>query len=332
MTEAHENSTIPLSTQRIIPAAPDVNKRLDRFLNEQYPEKSRTQIQKMIQSGQVSVEGKVAKASYRIRGTEQIELSPREVEPSAINPEPIPLNIVYEDEDLAVIDKPAGLVVHRGAGVRSGTLVNALLHHLKNLSQFGGADRPGIVHRLDKQTSGLIVVARNDFSHQKLSHQFQSRQVVKKYTALVHGSFGEDAGEITSPIGRDRIRRVKMTTRATRSRPAQTHYRVLERFPRFTLLQLHIKTGRTHQIRVHLSSIKHPVVGDTLYGAPSQIVIANKQTMATLGRNFLHASRLEFSHPRTQERLAFTSNLPRELASFLVKLGNPAVKSHTSPV
>jgi 23S rRNA pseudouridine1911/1915/1917 synthase len=274
----------------------------------------------MIESGQILVEGKSAKASYRIRGTEQIELSPQEPEPSTIDPEPIPLDIVYEDEDLAVINKPAGMVVHRGAGVRSGTLVNALLHHFRNLSQFGGTDRPGIVHRLDKQTSGLIVVARNDFCHQRLSQQFQARQVIKEYAALVHGTFEQDSGEITSPIGRDRFRRIKMSTRAVHSRSAETHYRVLERLPRFTLLQLHIKSGRTHQIRVHLSSIKHPVVGDTLYGAPSQIVIAKKPMMPILERNFLHASRLEFSHPRTQQRLTFAANLPEELAGFLLML------------
>jgi 23S rRNA pseudouridine1911/1915/1917 synthase len=304
----------------IAPQVQDVNKRLDRFLSEQFSEMSRTQIQKMIESRQILVEGKAVKASYRIRGDEHIRLNSQELDHSTVDAEPIPLNIVYEDEDLAVIDKPAGMVVHRGAGVRSGTLVNALLHHFKVLSRFGGADRPGIVHRLDKQTSGLIVVARNDFCHQRLSQQFQSRQVIKKYVALVHGIFEQDAGEINSPIGRDRFRRIKMTTRVTRSRPAETHYRVLERFPKFTLLQLHIKTGRTHQIRVHLSSIKHPVVGDTLYGAAARIIVSGSRSLATLERNFLHASSLEFSHPCTQERLRFTAELPEELTGFLLKL------------
>jgi len=320
MAEAHDNSRPQSSIRMIVPQAPDVNKRLDRFLCEQLPERSRTQIQRMIESEQILVEGRAVRVSYRIRGNEHIEINHREQNASTVDPEAIPLKIVYEDEDLAVIDKPAGMVVHSGAGVRSGTLVNALLHHFSVLSRFGGADRPGIVHRLDKQTSGLIVVARNDFCHQRLSQQFQSRQVIKEYTALVHGNFDQDSGEINSPIGRDRIRRIKMTTRAIRSRPAQTRYRVLERIPKFTLLQLHIKTGRTHQIRVHLSSIKHPVVGDTLYGAPTQIVVAKNQRTATLQRNFLHASRLEFSHPRTQQRLAFNSNLPDELALFLLKL------------
>jgi 23S rRNA pseudouridine1911/1915/1917 synthase len=311
-----ETSSNPV--RMIVPQVQDVNKRLDRFLSEQFSEMSRTQIQKMIESQQILVEGKVVKASYRIRGDEHIQLSRRESDHSTVEAEPIPLNIVYEDEDLAVIDKPAGMVVHRGAGVRSGTLVNALLHHFEVLSGFGGADRPGIVHRLDKQTSGLIVVARNDFCHRRLSEQFQSRQVIKKYVALVHGIFGQDAGDINSPIGRDRFRRIKMTTRATRSRPAETHYRVLERFPKFTLVQLHIKTGRTHQIRVHLSSIKHPVVGDTLYGAAARIIVSGNRSLETLDRNFLHAASLEFLHPRTQEPLRFTAELPEELTGLLL--------------
>ena len=304
----------------IVPGASDLNKRLDRFLSEHLNEESRTQIQKMIESEQILVEGKAVKASYRIRGGEHIEVNQREQSHLEVGAEPITLNIVYEDQDLAVINKPAGMVVHSGAGVRSGTLVNALLHRFSILSEFGGSDRPGIVHRLDKQTSGLIVVARNNFCHQWLSQQFQSRQVVKQYTALVHGRIDRDSGEINSPIGRDRIRRIKMTTRSGRSRPAETHYQVLERFPRFTLLHLQIKTGRTHQIRVHLSSIKHPVVGDTLYGAPARILISRNQSLPTLERNFLHASRLEFSHPRTQEWLTFTADLPAELADFLLKL------------
>jgi 23S rRNA pseudouridine1911/1915/1917 synthase len=311
-------SSEPLCT--IVPQTVDINKRLDRFLNERFPTKSRTQIKRMIEAGQILVEGRATKASYRIRGNEQVQVMSQQDRHSAAYAEPIPLSITYEDTDLAVVDKPAGMVVHSGAGNPSGTLVNALLHHFKFLSQVGGADRPGIVHRLDKQTSGLIVIAKNDFCHQKLAQQFESREISKQYIALVHGRLGRDSGEITSAIGRDRVHRVKMTTRAARSREALTHYQVLERFPNFTLLQLRIKTGRTHQIRVHLSSIKHPVVGDTLYGAPSRIAIQKNEAVATLPRNFLHASQLEFSHPRTQERLIFTSTLPQELASLLLTL------------
>ena len=311
----------PLKPARTVVAQiSDAKKRLDQFLAEQCPEKSRTQIRKMIDSQEVLVEGKTARPSYRIRGAEQIQVSCRESADWLPGAEPIPLEIVYEDEDLAVINKPAGMVVHRGAGVQSGTLVNALLHHFHSLSQYGGSDRPGIVHRLDKQTSGLIVVAKNDFIHRRLSEQFQSRQINKTYIGLVHGRIEQHSGKISSPIGRDRVHRVKMTTRALRSRQALTDFQVLERFPKFTLLQIHIQTGRTHQIRVHLSSINHPVVGDTLYGAPARIEIAKKQTIATLTRNFLHATRLELSHPRTHERLAFDASLPDELTVFLLRL------------
>ena len=305
----------------IVPQALDINKRLDRFLDERLPAKSRSQIKRMIESRQILVKGRPTKASYRIRGNEQVQVvSWQQQEHFPVQAEPIPLNIIYEDTDLAVVDKPARMVVHAGAGNHSGTLVNALLHHFRVLSQLGGADRPGIVHRLDKQTSGLIVVAKNDFSHQKLAQQFQSREISKQYVALVHGRLERDSAEINRPIGRDRVHRVKMTTRASRPREALTHYEVLERFAHFTLLQMRIKTGRTHQIRVHLSSINHAVVGDTLYGAPSRIFIRKNQAIATLARNFLHASRLEFFHPRTQERLIFNSSLPEELAGFLLTL------------
>jgi 23S rRNA pseudouridine1911/1915/1917 synthase len=199
--------------------------------------------------------------------------------------------------------------------------VNALLYHFKELSEWGGSDRPGIVHRLDKQTSGLIVVAKNDSCHQRLSRQFQSRQVVKKYIALVHGNLERNSGEINRPIGRDRFHRVKMTTRGVRSREAHTYYQVLEKFPGFTLIELCIKTGRTHQIRVHLSSIKHPIVGDTLYGASAQITLhRNRGRLPTLDRNFLHAASLEFLHPRSQVPLRFLAELPEALRLFLSQL------------
>ena len=295
----------------------DHNKRLDRFLSEAFPEQSRSQIQKWIDQGQVLLKGEPVKAGYKLRGKEQIEISLPEANPSVLLPEPIPLDIVYEDADVAVINKPAGLVVHIGAGVRQGTLVNALLHHFQSLSQSGGADRPGIVHRLDKQTSGLLVVAKNDASHASLAHQFQLRAVSKRYIALVHGRMKKPAGEIQTSIGRDRFNRLRMSTRSSRSREAHTIYQVLEDVAHFSLLQVSIKTGRTHQIRVHLSSIKHPVVGDTLYGAPTRITFSGKQTLPSLERNFLHAAFLEFSHPRTEQTLSFSSDLPEELRLFL---------------
>lgn len=300
------------------PKAADQQKRLDRFLSEAFPEQSRSQIQKWIDDKQVLLDGKPAKAGYKLRGKEQIEVSLPESKPSALVPEAIPLEIVYEDADLAVINKPAGMVIHIGAGVHQGTLVNALLHHFQSLSQSGGTDRPGIVHRLDKQTSGLLVVARNDFSHANLARQFQSRRVTKRYLALVHGQMKKPSGEIQSAIGRDRVNRLRMSTQAAHAREAHTLYEVVESFHRFSLLQLTIKTGRTHQIRVHLSSIKHPVVGDTLYGAPARIQFSGgKQTLPAPERNFLHAAFLQFLHPRTQETMSFSSDLPEALRLFL---------------
>ena len=300
------------------PKAADQRKRLDRFLSEAFPEQSRSQIQKWIDDQQVLLDGKPAKAGHKLRGKEQIEISLPEPKPSALLPEAIPLEIVYEDSDLAVINKPAGMVIHIGAGVQQGTLVNALLHHFQSLSQSGSMDRPGIVHRLDKQTSGLLVVAKSDFSHANLAGQFQSRTVTKRYLALVHGRMKKPTGEIQSAIGRDRVNRLRMSTRAAHAREAHTLYEVVESFRHFSLLQLTIKTGRTHQIRVHLSSIKHPVVGDTLYGAPARIRFsAGKQTLPALERNFLHAAFLQFLHPRTLQVMSFSSDLPEELRLFL---------------
>ncbi|MGB8835604.1 MAG: RluA family pseudouridine synthase, partial [Candidatus Acidiferrales bacterium] len=254
-------------------------------------------------------------------------------------PEAIPLDIVYEDDDLSVINKPAGMMVHAGSGATDdarnlGTLVNALLSHYQQLSSTGGPLRPGIVHRLDKQTSGLVIVARNDAAHLKLSEMFSRRQMRKTYIALVHGNLRQDHGTINTAIARDAIRRTRMTTRRdTGARAAVSHYSVLERivsrFGNFTLISVRIETGRTHQIRVHLSSIGHPVAGDTLYGAPARIPIVaaarrkksdpEPETIA-LDRNFLHAAELEFAHPRTGQPLHLKAPLPEELNAFLAKL------------
>ena len=293
--------------------------RLDRFLIKHLPEKSRAKIQELITDGFVLLNQKLTKPSYRLKGSEKIQILLRISPPTTtIKAEAIPLDIVYEDSDIAVVNKEAGMVVHHGAGVKSGTLVNALLYQLQHLSSAGGNDRPGIVHRLDKQTSGLMVVARNDFSHHHLSRQFQSREVVKRYTALVHGIVRNESGTIENPIGRDRIRRTKMSTRAKISRNAHTAYRVLERFSGLTLLEVHLKTGRTHQIRVHLSSIKHPVVGDTLYGAPSKFNFSHFNFNSfTPTRNFLHSSFLSFCHPKNLKLLTFSSALPEELEYLL---------------
>lgn len=304
-------------------SAEHAGERLDRFLVSQAPEVSRARIQQLIAAGQVRVNGGEAKPSLRLREEDQVELlgSP---EPPPLNAvaEDIPLDVVYEDDALAVINKPAGMIVHAGAGARSrsGTLVNALLHRFGSLSAVGGALRPGIVHRLDKDTSGLIVVAKNDLAHRRLAEQFSRRVVKKTYLALVHGWMKQERGTITSAIARDRIHRKRMTTRARSGREAVSHWRVLRRIPsrfgKFSLLELHIDTGRTHQIRVHMASIGHPVLGDGLYGAPRELKDSGGRKLA-LARNFLHAAAIELVHPRTGAPLRLSRPLPPELEDFL---------------
>src|SRR5246127_179122 len=303
----------------------DVGVRLDQFLAGKIADVSRARVQQLIGQGQVLVDGKIAKASLRLRGGEEVSvLGPAKREPLRAIPEDIPLEIVYEDDDLAIVNKPAGMMVHAGAGATEddrnrGTLVNALLHRFGQLSDVGGELRPGIVHRLDKATSGLIVVAKNDETHRKLAAQFAGRQVKKTYIALVHGWVAADQGTINRSISRDSVRRVRMTTRRPGGREAISHYRVKKRidsaFGKFTLLQIKIDTGRTHQIRVHLSSLGHSVVGDTVYGAPAQM----KGPVGTMSleRNFLHAGALELHHPRTGKLLSFARGLPEELEGFL---------------
>jgi 23S rRNA pseudouridine1911/1915/1917 synthase len=304
--------------------------RLDQFLVSKFADVSRARVQQLIEQHLVLVDGKAGKASLRLRGGEEIKvLGPAKVEPLRAIPEDIPLDIVYEDADLAVINKPAGMMVHAGAGATEdarnrGTLVNALLHRFGQLSEVGGEFRPGIVHRLDKETSGLIVVAKNDESHRKLAAQFAKRQVKKTYVALVHGWVRAEQGTVNKSISRDSVRRVRMTTRREGGREAITHYRVQSRiesaFGKFTLLEVKIDTGRTHQIRVHLSSLGHPVVGDTTYGAPTQV--KGRSAAIGLERNFLHAGALALRHPRTGETLAFARELPGELRKFLDLVGH----------
>jgi 23S rRNA pseudouridine1911/1915/1917 synthase len=325
--------------------------RLDQFLTANIPEISRARVQQLLAEQKALVNGSVSKPSLRLRGGERITiLGDPEPPPLRAIAEDIPLDIVYEDDDLAVINKPAGMMVHAGAGATEdernrGTLVNALLHRFGKLSEVGGALRPGIVHRLDKETSGLIVVAKNDVAHRKLSEQFSGRQVKKRYVALVHGWPAKDQGTVNAEISRDMARRVRMTTRGSGGRTAITHYEVRERiespFGKFALLDVRIETGRTHQIRVHLSSIGHPVVGDSLYRAPKELrrptalrkgstkaahrdarhsEVAPVPSSLTLDRNFLHAAAIEFTHPRSAQPLSFDAPLPAELTQFLEQL------------
>lgn len=312
-------------------AVPDDNagKRLDQFLVSQLTDTSRGRVQRLIAERQVQVNGEPAKASLRLRGGESVSVLgvPGRAPLRAIA-EDIPLDVVFEDDDIAVINKPAGMMVHAGAGAlehqrNRGTLVNALLYRFGELSGVGGTLRPGIVHRLDKATSGLIVVAKNDVAHRKLAAQFARRRMKKTYVALVHGFMKQDQGTVTSRISRDLRRRTRMTTRRQGGREAVSHYTVQRRiasaFGKFTLLDVRIDTGRTHQIRVHLASIGHPVVGDTLYGAPRELRDHDDRSVSLL-RNFLHAAALEVAHPRTEAMLSFSRPLPPELENFLRKL------------
>jgi 23S rRNA pseudouridine1911/1915/1917 synthase len=335
---------MPEALQNTFTVAPEhAGQRLDQFL-ALHLNVSRARAQLLISQGKALVEGAQAKPALKLRGGERISISgPAEPPPLHAIAEEIPLEIVYEDDDLAVINKPAGMMVHAGAGATDdarnrGTLVNALLHHFATLSGVGGEMRPGIVHRLDKETSGLIVVAKNDESHRKLSEQFARREVKKKYLALVHGWTKKDSGTISASISRDRVRRIRMTTRQSEGREAVSHYKVLRRidspYGKFTLTEVKIDTGRTHQIRVHLSSLGHPVVGDTLYGAPGEIrphrLKHGTGPALSLPRNFLHAAQLELSHPRTGAKIALTSPLPDELVAFQKAIETLAVPAKGS--
>ena len=321
------------------PAA--ANLRLDQYLAQALPDISRARVQLLIEAGQVRVDGQPAKPKHKLRGGESIEIegSPNPPPLHAV-PEDIPLHILHEDKHLAVINKPAGMMVHAGAGSTDdarnrGTLVNALLYHFSKskLSEVGGDLRPGIVHRLDKQTSGIILVAKDDSTHRKLGEMFSRRQVTKTYRALVHGHVAKDSTTVTLPIARDLVRRIRMTTRRADGRSAVSHVHVTERlvtpYGPFTLVEVRIETGRAHQIRVHMQSLGHPVVGDHLYGAPHRILNPaiksadlREATALSLDRNFLHAAHLSFAHPQTAKPMDLEAPLPAELETFLTALRN----------
>jgi 23S rRNA pseudouridine1911/1915/1917 synthase len=284
-------------------------KRLDRALVELEPSFSRAQLQRWIEMGAIRVSGQVVKSSHRLRAGDAIAgETPEPVPDDRIEPEAIPLHVTYEDGQLIVVDKPPGLVVHPSAGHRTGTLVHALMYHCRGLSGVGGVLRPGIVHRLDKGTSGLLVAAKSDRAHRHLAAQFKAHSVEREYLALVRGEPGAEHGSIDAPIGRHPSDRKRLSTRARRGRPAVTHWRVDVRYRGLTLLRVRLETGRTHQIRVHLASVGMPVAGDPVYGG-------GKRVTHSLGleRQALHAARLGFEHPVSGERLSFESPLPADL-------------------
>jgi 23S rRNA pseudouridine1911/1915/1917 synthase len=313
-----------LEIQHITINNEEAGKRLDAFLASQLRDTSRTRIQRAIEGGDVLVNEHAVKPSYKLRAGDQIDIDFPEPPPVEILAEPIPLQIIYEDDDLIVVDKAAGMIVHPGAGIESGTLANALVYHFNELSGTAGRIRPGIVHRIDKDTSGLLVVAKNDAAHTKISEQFHDRKVFKMYVALVYGRVSQSLGDIEANIGRSPHNRTRMAVlRGGAGRYAHTTFQVVERYPEFTLLDVQIKTGRTHQIRVHLSHIGHPVVSDTLYGMGRDNTVQDarmKKQVRLLGRHFLHAAQLEFKHPTTGELLKFASPLPHKLTNFLALL------------
>lgn len=277
------------------------NIRLDKFIMNEIPELSRTIIQEYIKDGNVLVNGKVEKASYKVKFNDDVEVTIPDNKDMDVLPEDIPLDIAYEDSDVIVVDKPSGMIVHPSAGIYSGTLVNALLYHCKDLSGINGVNRPGIVHRIDKETSGLLMIAKNDKAHQSLSEQLKEHSVVRRYVALVHGVIPHTHGKINAPIGRDVNDRQKMAVTKVNSKEAITNFTVLEIFDDMTLIECRLETGRTHQIRVHMSYIGYPVYGDPKYG--------KKKDDQSHGQ-LLHARILGFIHPTTGEYMEFTSPLP----------------------
>jgi 23S rRNA pseudouridine1911/1915/1917 synthase len=308
---------------RLTPDDEDAGQRLDAWLARSLPSLSRARLQGLIADGHVLVDGAPARASTRVRPGQDVLVRVPAPEPAKPEPEDIPLDVIHEDTHLIVVNKAPGLVVHPGAGTSSGTLVNALLHHVRDLSGIGGFLRPGIVHRLDKGTSGLLVVAKDDTTHHALARQFASRSVEKEYLALVLGTPSRPRGEIDASIGRHPVDRKKMTADGPRGRTARTSWECEEAFDGATLLRVRIHTGRTHQIRVHLASIGHPVVGDATYGGtrtPPSRRAECRSALASLGRPALHAARLSFTHPSTGTLVSFEAPVPPDLLSVIERL------------
>lgn len=286
--------------------------RLDLYLMKRGIPFSRSRIQKLISEGQIRINGRTAKASYRVREGDQIEVCIPPPAPLELIPEAIALDVVYEDESLLVLNKAAGMVVHPAPGHDQGTLVHALLHHCQNLTGIGGRERPGIVHRLDKETSGIMVVAKTDEAHQRISKQFKLHTIDRRYLALVCGKMAKKTGKIILPIGRDRVDRKKISARTSHPRDSETHFIVRENFKAAALLEVYPQTGRTHQIRVHLSHLGHPVVGDKVYGGRPA-----RAFELLVGRQMLHAERLGFDHPITRARMTFSAPIPSDMQQML---------------
>jgi|SRR5690242_1257254 23S rRNA pseudouridine1911/1915/1917 synthase len=314
-------------TQRVLrrftASAEDAGRRLDLYLASRLPDLSRTRIQELIAEGRVRVGERLARRAQRVMAGDIVDIEVLPRPPLRAAPEEIPLDVLYEDEDVIVVNKPAGMVVHAGAGTTRGTLVNALLHHFGTLSAVGDKLRPGIVHRLDRGTSGAIVVARNDFAHRALAEQFRLREVTKTYIALLQGRVARDSGTIERPISRDPQRRTRMTARLGHGRAAQTNWRVLLRLGDFTLVEAEPRTGRTHQIRAHFAAAGHPLVGDTLYGASRQVRLG-RATPKLFGRVFLHAACLRFTHPRTGMTIEARAPLDSGLREYLNEFAQAA--------
>ena len=304
----------------VVFTAEEKGQRLDVFVVERFPELSRSHVQKLIEQGNVLVDGSVRKANYKLRGGEVVQVTVPQAEPISVEPEDIPLDILYEDKDIIVVNKARGMVVHPASGVYSGTLVNALLYHCRDLSGINGEIRPGIVHRLDKDTSGVMVCAKNDTAHLDLAEQIRTKTAHRTYWAIVHGNIKEEAGIIKGDIGRHPTDRKKMAIVRENGKPAVTHFKVLERFGEYTLVECKLETGRTHQIRVHMTSIGHPLVNDPKYGP-------KKSSPFAINGQALHSLQLTLTHPVTKEEMTFTAPIPTDMEKILTGLRNKRSKA-----
>ena len=304
----------------VVFTAEEKGQRLDVFVVERFPEFSRSHVQKLIEQGNVLVDGTVRKANYKLRGGEAVQVTVPQAEPISVEPEDIPLDILYEDKDIIVVNKARGMVVHPASGVYTGTLVNALLFHCQDLSGINGEIRPGIVHRLDKDTSGVMVCAKNDTAHLDLAEQIRTKTAHRTYWAIVHGNIKEEAGIIKGDIGRHPTDRKKMAIVRENGKPAVTHFKVLERFGDYTLVECQLETGRTHQIRVHMTSIGHPLINDPKYGP-------KKSSPFAINGQALHSLQLTLTHPVTKEEMTFTAPLPTDMEKILTGLRNKRSKA-----